>query len=234
MEYQIGYADVYSPNINDTAEEINADADDEEKIVYLTFDDGPSNRTIEILDILNQYNVKATFFILKSDSEQSRNIIKRAYNEGHTIGIHSASHSYKEIYKSVDSFLADFEECFNYLQDITGCAPSIFRFPGGSVNNYNKNVRKDIINELLRRGFTYFDWNVSGDDATSSYTEESIYTSVIMGCKGRKSSVVLLHDSAKKTETVAALKRIIPDLIDMGYTFKPLTENIHPTVFKIE
>lgn len=235
FEYQLGYQSVYITHPqNEPAVEISADTIEKGKIVYLTFDDGPSQRTTEILDILKKYDIKATFFVLYNDSSQAREIIKRAYDEGHTIGVHSTSHSYKEIYKSVDSFLSDFEICFNYINEITGDLPSIFRFPGGSVNNYNKNVRKDIVKELSRRGFTYFDWNVSGEDATNSYTEESIYNDVVMGCKGRTSSVVLLHDSSTKKETVAALERIIPDLLEQGYIFRPLDENVKPTVFKIE
>ena len=235
LEYQLGYESVYITNPqNSSVVEISADTTEKDKFVYLTFDDGPSQRTVEILDILKKYDVKATFFVIYNDSTQAREIIKRAYDEGHTIGVHSTSHSYKEIYKNVDSFLSDFEQCFNYITEITGETPSIFRFPGGSVNNYNKNVRKDIVNELSRRGFTYFDWNVCSDDATKSYTEESIYNNVVLGCKGRSSSVVLLHDSATKKETVAALKHIIPDLLEQGYTFRPLNENVQPTVFKIE
>ncbi len=235
LKYQLDYENIYCYNNTlHTLSETNADISDKEKVVYLTFDDGPSARTEEILDLLDTYDIKATFFVVYSDTEKSREIISRAYNSGHTIGVHSTSHSYKEIYKSVDSFLSDFEMCFEYLKDITGDIPSLFRFPGGSVNSYNKSVRKDIADELSRRGFTYFDWNVSGEDATKSYSEESIYNNVMMGCKDRFHSVVLLHDSAKKTETVAALERIIPDLIEQGYVFRALDENAQPTVFRID
>ena len=233
LKYQIDFEDMYYSNLYDSLKVTNADIS-QEKVVYLTFDDGPSDRTTEILDILDKYDIKATFFIVYNDSVKSREIISRAYNSGHTIGVHSTSHSYKEIYSSVENFLSDFEICFEFLKDITGDIPSIFRFPGGSVNNYNKSVRKDIADELTRRGFTYFDWNVSGEDATKSYSEESIYNNVMMGCKDRNHSVVLLHDSAKKKETVAALERIIPDLLEQGYVFKALDENVRPTIFKIE
>lgn len=233
MEYQLDYSNLYC--YSNLTEELNAvNADMENKAVYLTFDDGPSARTEEILDILDKYDIKATFFVIYNESDKAKEILKRTYEKGHTIGVHSASHSYKEIYSSVDSFLSDFEKCFEYLKDITGDAPSIFRFPGGSVNNYNKAVRKDIADELTRRGFTYFDWNVSGEDATKNYSEDSIYSNVLMGCKGRNSSVVLLHDSENKKETVAALERIIPDLLKEGYVFLPIDENVHPTVFRID
>ena len=235
FEYQLGYVNMYnSSNSFNTREIAATETDSDVKTVYLTFDDGPSKRTEEILDILKEYDIKATFFIISSTSDQNRDIVKRIYSEGHTIGVHSASHSYKEIYKSVESFMNDFEICYNYIEETTGEAPSVFRFPGGSVNNYNKNICKDIVDEMGRRGFTYFDWNVSSDDATKNPSEESIYTKVIEGCKKHKNSVVLMHDSAYKKDTVAALKKIIPYLIEQGYIFDKLSENVQPTVFKIE
>lgn len=233
MKYQLGFSNLYfSDEDSDVTDAANTE--DISKVVYLTFDDGPSSRTEEILDLLDRYDIKATFFVVYNDSEKAKNIIKRAYEDGHTIGVHSTSHSYKEIYKSVDSFLNDFEVCFEYLKDVTGDVPSIFRFPGGSVNNYNKSVRKEIAEELLRRGFTYFDWNVSGEDATKNYSEKSIYQNVVSGCRKHDSSVVLLHDSENKKETVAALEYIIPELIEEGYVFLPIDENVQPTIFKID
>ena len=138
------------------------------------------------------------------------------------------------IYKIFDNFLKDFELCLEYIKDITGETPSIFRFPGGSVNSYNKNICKELIDEMTRRGFTYFDWNVSSDDAVKGYTEDSIYNNVINGCKKHTSSVVLMHDSTPKKATVSALKRIIPKLLSEGYTFDTLDADAQPTVFKIE
>lgn len=235
LEYQLGYTEIYNSRNSRPAVEISAKSNDNEiHTVYLTFDDGPSQRTNEILDILDEYDIKATFFIISGNNSADRDILKRIHSEGHTIGVHSASHSYREIYSSVDSFLADFETCYNFIEDTTGVAPQIFRFPGGSVNSYNKNVCRDIIDEMGRRGFTYFDWNVSSDDATKHSDEDSIYTKVMSGCEGRNASVVLMHDSAPKKDTVAALKRIVPDLLEQGYIFDRLDENVHPTVFKIE
>ena len=235
LEYKIGYASLYHSSDIDNVKEISAvNNDGDIHTVYLTFDDGPSQRTTEILDILQEYNIKATFFVVSGSNTANRDIIRRIYDEGHTLGVHSASHSYKEIYNSVDSFLKDFEICYKYIEDVTGEAPVIFRFPGGSINNYNKKICKDIIDEMGRRGFTYFDWNVSSDDATKHSDEDSIYSKVIKGCRGRTSSVVLMHDSAPKKDTVAALKRIIPDLLEQGYVFDKLSENVQPTVFKIE
>lgn len=235
IKYQFGYGNVYAVNESSTNNEkaVQSDAD-MEKTVYLTFDDGPSARTLEILDILKKHNIKATFFVISDEKETSKEIVKKIYDEGHSIGVHSASHSYETIYKSVEHFLKDFEQCLEYIKDITGEVPNIFRFPGGSVNSYNKKICKELTDEMVRRGFTYFDWNVSSDDAVKGYTEESIYSNVMNGCKNHSVSVVLMHDSAPKKATVAALERIIPDLLEQGYTFDRLDETAQPTVFRIE
>jgi len=236
IQYQLKHQSVYAikKDFTPTDEKAVQTAGGDTKTVYLTFDDGPSPRTLEILDILKEHNIKATFFILSDDKETSKEIVKRIYDEGHAIGVHSASHAYEKIYKSVDHFLSDFEICFNYIKDIIGEAPNIFRFPGGSVNSYNKDICKDLVNEMTRRGFTYFDWNVSSDDAVKGYTEESIYNNIINGCKNKSVSVVLMHDSAPKKATVAALKKAIPELIRQGYIFDRLDETAQPTVFRIE
>ena len=233
IEYQLNYSEVYAVNKHNMEKEVTTSSDNT-KTVYLTFDDGPSPRTLEILDILREYNIKATFFILSDEKENSREIVKQIYDEGHAIGVHSASHNYETIYKSISHFLDDFKICFEYIKDITGESPSIFRFPGGSVNSYNKGICKELTDEMIRRGFTYFDWNVSSDDAVKGYTEESIYNNVINGCQKHDKSVVLMHDSAPKKATVAALKRIIPELIEQGYTFDILDETAQPTIFRID
>ena len=233
IEYQLGYSQVYAADSHITEKAVTS-SKKKKKTVYLTFDDGPSPRTLEILDILREYNIKATFFILSDEKESSREIVKKIYDEGHAIGVHSASHEYETIYKSIDHFLDDFKICFEYIKEITGESPGIFRFPGGSVNSYNKKICKELTDEMLRRGFTYFDWNVSSDDAVKGYTEESIYNKLIDGCKKHDKSVVLMLDSAPKKATVAALKRIIPQLIEEGYTFDRLDETAQPTVFRTD
>ena len=236
MQYQVGYHEVYYIDANGAFSTTTAAQSDavSSKVVYLTFDDGPSMRTVEILDILKEYGIKATFFILCDEKESSKEIIRRIYDEGHSIGVHSCSHDYEKIYHDVKSFLDDFEGCLEYIKDVTGEETGIFRFPGGSVNSYNKKICRELTDEMTRRGFTYFDWNVSSDDAVKGYTEESIYNNVINGCNKHNISVVLMHDSTPKNATVAALKRIIPALLEQGYTFERLDETAQPTVFKIE
>ncbi|QAT41967.1 polysaccharide deacetylase family protein [Aminipila luticellarii] len=201
------------------------------KSVYLTFDDGPSSLTPQILDILKEYNIKATFFIVYNDSMESQALYKRMISEGHTIGVHSTCHQYHTIYQSPDAFLDDFAQTALMLEQVTGVKPEILRFPGGSINSYNKAVYPQIIGEMLRRGYTYYDWNVSADDATSTVTEKQIYSNVINGVKRYNKSIVLMHDLSNKSDTVSALPDIISELKSEGYTFYPLTKDVRPVAF---
>lgn len=240
MSYQLKYRNAYatpyseySQTILETAAEEENTTETQQKTVYLTFDDGPTTRTGEILDILKKYDVKATFFVIKNKEEYVQ-YMQRAVAEGHTIGVHSASHKYKEIYKSVDSYLSDFTECYDYIYAATGYSPTIFRFPGGSVNNYNADTRRDIVREMSRRGFVYFDWNVESNDSSSNLSADTIYNNVIKGCKGKQRAVVIMHDSIGKKTTVEALDRIIPSLKEDGWTFAPLANEVKPVIFKMK
>ncbi|MDR0975276.1 MAG: polysaccharide deacetylase [Ruminococcus sp.] len=198
---------------------------------YLTFDDGPTEHTESILYILEDYGVKATFFFSGGESEEAKRIMKRAADEGHTIGIHSLSHNYTEVYSSVESFLEDFNNTYQNVYEATGVKPQIFRFPGGSVNNYNRFVYKEIIAEMTRRGFVYYDWNVSGSDAVDGATWTTIYNNVRDGAKAHVNdrAIILLHDS--KSRTVTVVEDVIDALRDMGYHFEALTHDIMPITF---
>lgn len=153
LSYQLLYPDFYAPTPL-------PDIEDAGKTIYLTFDDGPSDRTDEVLKILDEKGVKATFFVIGREDETSIQRIKKAAAAGHTIGMHSYSHDYEKIYTSVEDFLDDFYKLFVILRDEAGVTPTVFRFPGGSLNNYNQGVYKEIIAEMLRRGFRYYDWNL--------------------------------------------------------------------------
>ena len=238
FNYQLGYTDIYattySPHLR-AAVPTAADNSQEEnmnKTAYLTFDDGPTPRTGEILDILEAHNIKATFFVICSKDDY-RPYMQRAAQEGHSIGVHSASHNYKEIYRSVDAYLDDFTECYNYIQSHTGTEPLIYRFPGGSVNNYNSHTRKEIAREMARRGFIYFDWNVESGDS-GKVTADGIYRNVMDGCKGKQRAVIIMHDSSSKKTTVEALDRIITDLKNDGWEFRPLTNEVKPVIFRMK
>jgi len=224
MSYQNDYPELYA----DRTKIVKRETD---KVVYLTFDDGPSDRTLEILDILDQYNIKATFFVIYKDDEKSKDIYREIVKRGHTIAIHSASHSYQLIYKSMDDYLQDFNKLYKQIETVTGIKVQLFRFPGGSINPYDLNIYQQISAEMLRRGFIYFDWNVSGADSAPEVSTNSIYNTVVENVQKNNKAVVLLHDSEYKTSTVAALDKIIPDLQDSGYTFDKLDGSVTAITF---
>ena len=195
-------------------------------VIYLTFDDGPSSKTTpKILDILKEKGVKATFFIVNYDSTGEK-IIKRAYNEGHTIAIHGYSHEYKEIYKSVDAYMENITKLQAKIKASTGYTSTITRFPGGSsntVSRFNPGIMTELCKVVVDRGFKYFDWNVSSGDAGGAKSADDVYNNVIRGLSKSKQNVVLMHDT--KTISMNALSRIIDYGLANGYTFERITES---------
>ncbi len=230
LSYQLQNPHLYALKLDESVETISS----EEKVVYLTFDDGPSPRTGEILDILKEYNIKATFFVLQPQEEEYSEYLIRAADEGHSIGIHTSSHKYKEIYESVESYLLDFENAYSYIKTTTGLTPNIFRFPGGSVNNYNKDIINDLVKEMTRRGFVYFDWNVESNDSNENLSSNSIYNNVIEGVGEKERAIIIMHDSYTRKTTVEALDEIIKTLLEKGYVFKTLDETVDPIQFKLK
>jgi len=227
LSYQKLYPNLYvhkSTKVTETAA----------KTIYLTFDDGPSQHTLELLDILDRHNVKTTFFVIYRDDEASQNIYREIVKRGHTIAVHTASHKYTEIYKSVEDYLADFNIIYNKIEQVTGVKPELFRFPGGSINSYNARIHQEIIAEMLRRGFTYHDWNVSGGDAVSGVTRGSVFANVVENVNKYDKAVVLLHDSSSEEVTVAALEGIIIELQNSGYAFAKLDGSVIPITFAYE
>lgn len=225
LEYKNLYPDL---NVGDIPEQTR-----ETDTIYLTFDDGPSKLTLQVLDVLQEKNVKATFFIVGKclESEQGKQILKRIVQDGHTVGIHSYSHIYNKIYKSVEAYLDDFYKVYDQIYHITGIKPEVFRFPGGSVNGYSNTVYKEIIAEMTCRGFVYYDWNVSSQDAAGNTKEQQIFDSVITTSKAKTRSIVLMHDSAEKRETLKALPGIIDELTACGYRFESLNRKVAPIIF---
>lgn len=200
--------------------------------VYLTFDDGPSQYTPSILYYLKQYNLKATFFVVPDESEETCKLMKQIVDEGHTIAVHTASHVYKDIYASVEAYLEDFSKAYTMIYNATGVKCKLFRFPGGSKNDYNNDTRDAIIAEMTRRGFIYFDWNVdSGDAAGATWTE--MYNSVIKDTAETNRAVILLHDHDNGYNTVLVLEDIIKALLndERNYIIDKLTENVKPVQF---
>ena len=194
--------------------------------VALTFDDGPSSNTAAILDTLAQYNVKATFFVVGKEDEESQEMYKRIVNEGHTLGMHSYSHKYSVIYDSLENFEDDFTKIQNYLYDITGEDCHYYRFPGGSSNQVSNTDMKEFIKYLNDQDVTYFDWNVTSGDATSqAYTADELVDNVLEDVVKYKTSVVLLHDANTKETTVEALGPMIEALQAQGVELLPITED---------
>ncbi|MGN1415264.1 MAG: polysaccharide deacetylase family protein [Oscillospiraceae bacterium] len=189
------------------------------KVCYLTFDDGPSDNSEAILDILKENDVKATFFVVGWCVDGREDILQRMVDEGHTVGIHTYSHDYEEIYESKEAYVDDFEKVYNVIYETVGVKPWLFRYPGGSYNSFNKDVADDIITEMNGRGFTYFDWSCATSDATVGAT----YNSCVENFKDTLSSdyeTVLIHDS--KELTVEYLPEIIDYAKAEGYKFETL------------
>ena len=195
------------------------------KICYLTFDDGPSDNTLKIIDILNSYGIKGTFFVKGTSKTQ---YIKNLCDAGHTVALHSYSHNYGTIYSSVEAYLADLNQISDIVQSITGQKSMLVRFPGGGSNtvsaSYCKGIMSDLTVRLPSMGYSYFDWNVSSGDADANGVPPSkLISNVVNGARGKMSICVLMHDTNAKSTTVEALPSIITSLYDMGYSFAPLT-----------
>lgn len=194
-----------------------------EKIAFLTFDDGPSRQTHAVLDILEKYQIKASFFVVSGNmTESGKEALQRAAAEGHVIGMHSDSHEYKKIYASVEALLKDYEKVFTMIQETTGITPTIYRFPGGSYNSIGKACIGKAIPEMERRGFTYFDWNVTAEDAVGTPTASSIKKNIFNNLEQTVQPVILMHDGCCNGLTVEVLPEIIDELISRGYSFDTL------------
>ena len=196
------------------------------KECYLTFDDGPTKNTLEILDILEEHNVKATFFVIA----QNPDYLQRIVDGGHAIGLHSYSHEYK-IYSSSEEYFNDLNKISDYVYNAVGQRPKIIRFAGGSSNtismNYCRGIMSKLTKQVREKGYNYYDWNVgSGDASGVSVPTDTIVNNVINGVKNKNSVCVLMHDAAGKKTTVDALPKIITELKKQGFEFKVLTPDI--------
>lgn len=223
--YQDLYPDFYAPQPLGAQERI-------ENTIYLTFDDGPSERTDEILKILEDKDVKATFFVIGQSDEADLQRMRDIVAAGHTIGMHSYTHNYTQIYSSVEAYLEDMYRIFVQIRETTGETPTVFRFPGGSINAYNHAIYRELIAEMLRRGFVPCDWNLSGGDATGTPAPASeIVRSVVGPAADVTRGFVLMHDAQVKKTTVEALGTVIDQLREMGFTFEQLTPQTMPVLY---
>ena len=202
---------------------VNNNSGSNKGVIYLTFDDGPKQGTNNvILDILKEENVPATFFVTNSGPDS---LIKREYDEGHTVGLHTASHNYATVYKSVDSYYNDLLQVQNRVKRITGYESKIIRFPGGSSNTISKKYSKGIMTiltkDVVNKGYHYFDWNISSGDAGETTSSSGVYNYVVKSLSKNKSNVILMHDI--KPYTRDALRNIIRYGKNNGYTFAKIT-----------
>lgn len=220
---EINYA---APPVTMVTDEDNlATAGDIHK-VYLTFDDGPSENTNAILDILADHDVKATFFVVGREDDESKEAYQRIVNEGHTLGMHSYSNKYSVIYQSRDAFVSDYQKLHDYLREVTGVDSKYYRFPGGSSNQISNVPMADLIAYLDERNVVYYDWNVtSGDAATTAFSAEEIVEKVTEDVVKYKTSVVLLHDADDKQTTVEALAPLIEALEAMDAEILPIDDD---------
>ena len=198
----------------------------EEKIIYLTFDDGPSENTKKIIDILEKYDVKATFFVT-GNNKKCNKYIKEAYEKGHTIGLHTYSHDYKEVYSSMDAYFDDLNKIGQMVKEQIGFVPKYIRFPGGSSNTksatYCKGLMTTLVTEVQNRGYQYYDWNADSTDAVGNNRPVSVLVKNATQSKAKNINL-LMHDTAAKSTTVEALPKIIEHYQKLGYTFKGIDD----------
>lgn len=208
----------------------DAEEEDGRKKVYLTFDDGPSKMTDEILEILREYDVKATFFVLAKTDEHSVSSYRKIIDEGHTLAMHSFSHKYEEIYGSKENFIADVEQLQDYLYQVTGIRPVFYRFPGGSSNSVSNVDIQELISYLDEEGITYFDWNIASGDAVSQLLDvDTIVENCLSGIDGKNVCMILMHDANNRPTTVEALPEIIEQIQARGdAVILPITDKTVP------
>lgn len=196
-----------------------------EKTIYLTFDDGPGDHTAVLLDILKKYDVKATFFVV--GSRRRKDLIKRAFDEGHSIGVHTFTHDYDKMYTSLDAYFQDFLATQEVIRDQTGQYTTLFRFPGGSGNTASISRCRGLMTQLTKimedMGYRYFDWNCSaGDSNFHSGQTASHYNSVLCGKVKKDGSFTLILQHDLNRNSIQALDYFIPWALKKGYVFLPL------------
>lgn len=208
--------------------------DPNQKVAFLTFDDGPSKNTEKILDILKSENVKATFFVNGHEDEFAKKMYKRIVDEGHTIANHTYSHSYKDVYRSQESFIEDVDKLNKYIESMVKVKVDIIRFPGGSNNHINRkyagvsdnSFMEGLAQRMEDEGYVYFDWTVDSTDASKAkQSVEKIKSSTISESLNQKYPIVLFHDAPAKTTTVEALPEVIKTLKDNDYLIDNLTKD---------
>lgn len=202
----------------------------EKKVIYLTFDDGPSSITNKILDILKENNVKGTFFVIGNQIPDNEYIIKRIASEGHSIGLHTYTHKYNNIYKNNDNFIKEMSTTNDMIKNITGVESHIIRFPGGS----RKHLNNRLLKKLHEKRFKIYDWNIQASDGINARTSPyKLFKETTDNPENLNSIVLLMHCDYMHKNTCIALPKIINYYKDQGYEFKTITEDTEELYFPI-
>lgn len=206
----------------------------QQKIMYLTFDDGPSKHTQEVLDLLDRYQIKATFFVTGENPEYA-SMIKTIHEKGHALGIHTYSHEYSQIYRSTTDYFQDVEKVSNLIKQEAGIESHILRFPGGSSNTVSRNYCEGIMSALAKeaeaKGYAYYDWNVHNGDGDPSLSADALYQQLMKELEGKTSAMVLMHDGSGNQHTVESLDQVLKQLVQDGWTFQIIEEHGNTPLF---
>lgn len=212
---------------NKAKAKINVTVEEPSKVVYMTFDDGPSENTDKILKILKKYDAKATFFVT-GNNQKYNSSIKKAADQGNTIALHTYTHDYANVYSSTTAYFEDLQKVSDMVKQITGKAPKYIRFPGGSSNTisaqYSQGIMSALDNMVHEKGYEYFDWNCSSGDAASNTVPTQDIVRNATSCDYEQ-IMILFHDSSPKTTTVEALPEIIKSYKERGYVFKGISDD---------
>ncbi|MCR1949823.1 MULTISPECIES: polysaccharide deacetylase family protein [unclassified Clostridium] len=226
--------DMRSISVNSLIEESEVNENDvsnKKKVIYLTFDDGPSYTvTGKILDVLEEKEVKATFFVIGNQIQDREDVLKRMNDEGHSIGLHTFTHKYNCIYCNEDRFMKEMIDCRNEINRVVGVSPNIIRFPGGSYKHLNKN----LLNRLHENNLKVYDWNLDNSDGLNpKQSKDALYRNAIKGSKDLKTINLLMHCTDMNKNTCEALTNIIDYYKDQGYEFKTINEDTPEMYFRI-
>lgn len=204
------------------------------KVVYITFDDGPCKTTARLLDVLDECDVKATFFVTSQflDDNSLVNEIREIKNRGHQVGVHSYSHQYDEIYSSADAFISDYNKMDDIIYQATGKRSEVYRFPGGSNTGYNKAIRSELISYLSGIGVEYFDWNAYDGDC-DGYEGQALIDRAVKESSYKDKSILLMHNIPGKDTVIDAIPSIVSQLREKGYSFDILRGDTEPIHFNI-
>ena len=203
----------------------------DEKVIYLTFDDGPSVMTDKVLDILKENDIKATFFIIGNQIKGQEAVVKRTYNEGHGIGLHTYTHKYKNIYPSREAFISEMLKSQKEINSLIGINPTIIRFPSGS----SKHLTKAFLEQLHIYNFKVYDWNVTmADGVNAKYPVDKLYTEATKNIATKHPIILLMHCDYMHKNTCEALPRVIKFYKDKGYEFKVINDETPENYFPIK